>query len=135
MYFEARCSTQAVSRAAAAVLVALACLGTEDALTGMPPRARPRLFGNAPSATRSRGWPQPVRAQSVRHPASQGRHGPGLRLFARLQGGATWDWNEDLVAGWIGAPGLMVPGTAMGIFQGVAQSDRDDIVAYLATQQ
>jgi cytochrome c len=48
---------------------------------------------------------------------------------------AIWDWNEDLVAGWIGAPGLMVPGTAMGIFQGVAPSDRDDIVAYLATQQ
>jgi cytochrome c len=48
---------------------------------------------------------------------------------------ATWDWNQDLVAGWIGAPGVMVPGTAMGVFQGVAQSDRDDIVAYLATQQ
>ncbi|HEY6255911.1 MAG TPA: c-type cytochrome [Xanthobacteraceae bacterium] len=48
---------------------------------------------------------------------------------------ATWDWNEDLVAGWIGAPGQMVPGTAMGVFQGVAQSDRDDIVAYLATRQ
>jgi cytochrome c2 len=48
---------------------------------------------------------------------------------------ATWDWNEDLVAGWIGAPGQMVPGTAMGVFQGVAQSDRDDIVAYLATKQ
>ena len=48
---------------------------------------------------------------------------------------ATWDWNEDLVAGWIAAPGQMVPGTAMGIFQGVAQIDRDDIVAYLATRQ
>jgi len=48
---------------------------------------------------------------------------------------ASWDWSEDLVAGWIAAPGLMVPGTAMGVFQGVAQSDRDDIVAYLATQQ
>jgi len=48
---------------------------------------------------------------------------------------ATWDWNADLVAGWIGAPGVMVPGSAMGVFQGVAQSDRDDIVAYLATQQ
>jgi cytochrome c2 len=29
----------------------------------------------------------------------------------------------------------MVPGTAMGVFPGVAQSDRDDIVAYLATRQ
>jgi cytochrome c len=48
---------------------------------------------------------------------------------------ATWDWNEDLVAGWIAAPGQMVPGTAMAVFQGVAQADRDDIVAYLATKQ
>jgi cytochrome c len=48
---------------------------------------------------------------------------------------ATWDWNADLVAGWIAAPGQMVPGTAMGVFQGVAQRDRDDIVAYLATRQ
>jgi cytochrome c len=48
---------------------------------------------------------------------------------------ATWDWNADLVAGWITAPGQMVPGTAMGVFQGVAQRDRDDIVAYLATRQ
>ena len=48
---------------------------------------------------------------------------------------ATWDWNADLVAGWITAPGQMVPGTAMGVFQGVAPRDRDDIVAYLATRQ
>jgi cytochrome c2 len=47
---------------------------------------------------------------------------------------ASWDWSENLVAGWIGAPGLMVPGIAMGVFQGVAQSDRDDIVVYLAKQ-
>jgi cytochrome c len=48
---------------------------------------------------------------------------------------ANWDWNEDLVAGWIGAPAQMIPGTAMGIFQGVAQTDRDDIVAYLETMR
>jgi cytochrome c2 len=29
----------------------------------------------------------------------------------------------------------MVPGTAMGIFQGVAERDRDDIVAYLASKK
>jgi cytochrome c2 len=27
----------------------------------------------------------------------------------------------------------MIPGTSMGIFQGVAERDRDDLVAYLAT--
>ena len=29
----------------------------------------------------------------------------------------------------------MVPGTAMGIFQGVAERDRDDIVAYIASKK
>ena len=60
---------------------------------------------------------------------------PGFNYSRAFKTTATWDWNEDLVAGWIGAPGQMVPGTAMGVFQGVAQSDRDDIVAYLATRQ
>jgi cytochrome c len=59
----------------------------------------------------------------------------GFSYSRAFKAAATWDWNEDLVAGWIAAPGQMVPGTAMGVFQGVAQSDRDDIVAYLATRQ
>jgi cytochrome c len=58
----------------------------------------------------------------------------GFTYSRTFKAGADWSWNEDLVAGWIGAPGMMVPGTAMGVFQGVAQSDRDDIVAYLAAQ-
>jgi cytochrome c2 len=32
-------------------------------------------------------------------------------------------------------PGVMVPGTAMAIFQGVTEKDRDDIVAYLASKK
>jgi cytochrome c len=60
---------------------------------------------------------------------------PGFDYSRAFKAAATWDWNADLVAGWIGAPGAMVPGTAMAVFQGVAQSDRDDIVAYLATRQ
>jgi cytochrome c len=59
---------------------------------------------------------------------------PGFNYSRAFKAQANWSWNEDLVAGWIGAPGQMVPGTAMGIFQGVAQTDRDDIVAYLATK-
>ena|SRR5205807_5278989 len=59
----------------------------------------------------------------------------GFNYTRAFKAAAEWTWNEDLVAGWIGAPGQMVPGTAMGVFQGVAQSDRDDIVAYLATQR
>lgn len=93
-----------------------------------------------------------VRQCAICHTLEQGganRFGPNLFGILRRKAGAvadfnysrafkataTWDWNRDLVAGWIGAPGVMVPGTAMGVFQGVAQSDRDDIVAYLATQQ
>jgi cytochrome c2 len=30
-------------------------------------------------------------------------------------------------------PGVMIPGTAMAAFQGIAERDRDDLVAYLAT--
>jgi cytochrome c len=59
----------------------------------------------------------------------------GFNYSRAFKASANWDWNEDLVAGWIGAPGQMVPGTAMGVFQGVAQRDRDDIVAYLATKR
>jgi cytochrome c len=60
---------------------------------------------------------------------------PGFNYSRAFKAAADWTWNEDLVAGWIGAPGIMVRGTAMGVFQGVAQGDRDDIVAYLATQR
>ena len=59
----------------------------------------------------------------------------GFNYTRAFKAAADWTWNEDLVAGWIGAPGMMVPGTAMGVFQGVAQSDRDDIVTYLAAQR
>jgi cytochrome c len=48
---------------------------------------------------------------------------------------ANWVWIEDLVGGWISNPALMVPGTAMGAFQGVSERDREDIVAYLAAQK
>ena len=60
---------------------------------------------------------------------------PGFNYSRAFKAAADWTWNEDLVAGWIGAPGMMVRGTAMGVFQGVAQVDRRDIVAYLATQR
>jgi cytochrome c len=46
---------------------------------------------------------------------------------------ANWEWTEDGIGGWIMFPSTMVPGTAMGAFQGIAERDRDDLVAYLAT--
>ena len=120
---------------AAAALVALACLGADHA----------RAAGDA-----AKGKSAFVRQCAICHTVEQGgpnRFGPnlfgvlhrkagtvaGFNYSRAFKAAASWDWNEDLVAGWIGAPGQMVPGTAMGVFQGVAQSDRDDIVAYLAT--
>jgi cytochrome c len=46
---------------------------------------------------------------------------------------ANWDWTEDAIGGWMMDPGAMVPRTAMAAFQGIAERDRDDLVAYLAT--
>lgn len=46
---------------------------------------------------------------------------------------ANWEWTEDAIGGWMMFPSTMVPGTAMGVFQGIAERDRDDLVAYLAT--
>jgi cytochrome c len=48
---------------------------------------------------------------------------------------ATWIWNEGLLGPWISLPNVMVPGTTMGVFQGVADRDKDDIVVYLAVQK
>jgi cytochrome c len=48
---------------------------------------------------------------------------------------ATFEWSEGLLGPWVSLPAVMVPGTTMGIFPGVAERDRDDIVAYLASQK
>ena len=131
------CGGKAAIWRIAAALVALACLGADPG----------RAAGDA-----AKGKSAFVRQCAICHTVEEGgpdRFGPNLFGVLHRKAGAvagfgysrafkaaaSWDWNEDLVAGWIGAPGVMVPGTAMGVFQGVAQSDRDDIVAYLATQQ
>jgi cytochrome c len=60
---------------------------------------------------------------------------PGFDYSRAFRNAAKWEWTEDALASWIMFPGTMVPGTAMGIFQGVAERDRDDIVAYLASKK
>jgi cytochrome c len=137
MRFRIRCDIKMALLQTAAALVALACLGANPS----------RAAGDA-----AKGRSAFVRQCAICHTLEQGgpnRFGPnlfgvlqrkagtvaGFNYSRAFKAAASWDWNEDLVAGWIGAPGVMVPGTAMGVFQGVAQSDRDDIVAYLATQQ
>jgi cytochrome c len=137
MRFRICCSAKLVLLQTAAVLVALACLGADPS----------RAAGDA-----AKGKSAFVRQCAICHtvePGGPNRFGPNLFGILHRKAGtvagfsysrafraaASWDWNDDLVAGWIGAPGAMVPGTAMGIFQGVAQDDRDDIVAYLKTWQ
>ncbi len=60
---------------------------------------------------------------------------PGFRYSPAFKSSAAWVWNADVLDAWISSPAKMVPGTTMGVFQGVADRDRDDIVAYLATQK
>ncbi len=60
---------------------------------------------------------------------------PGFQYSRAFKATANWNWIEDLVGGWISAPAVMIPGTAMGVFQGVSDKDRDDIVGYLAAQR
>jgi cytochrome c len=56
---------------------------------------------------------------------------PGFNYSPAFKSTATWNWSAEVLGAWISEPAMMVPGTAMGVFQGVADRDRDDIVAYL----
>lgn len=58
---------------------------------------------------------------------------PGYAYSNAFRTRAKWEWTEDAVGSWMMFPSTMVPGTAMGVFQGIAERDRDDLVAYLAT--
>jgi cytochrome c len=58
---------------------------------------------------------------------------PGFSYTNAFRTRANWEWTEDAIGGWMMFPATMVPGTAMGVFQGIAERDRDDLVAYLAT--
>jgi cytochrome c len=90
-----------------------------------------------------------LRQCAICHTVERGgdnRFGPNLGIVGRKAGTvadfgytnafktrANWEWTEDALGGWVMFPSMMVPGTAMGVFQGVAERDRDDLVAYLAT--
>ena len=58
---------------------------------------------------------------------------PGFTYSNAFKTRANWEWTEDAIGGWMMFPSTMIPGTAMGVFQGIAEKDRDDLVAYLAT--
>jgi cytochrome c len=59
----------------------------------------------------------------------------GFRYTNAFRTTATFEWTEGLLGPWISLPSVMVPGTTMGTFPGVADRDKDDIVAYLAAQK
>ena len=58
---------------------------------------------------------------------------PGFVYSNAFKTRANWEWTADALGGWVMFPSAMVPGTAMGIFQGIAERDRDDLIAYLAS--
>ena len=60
---------------------------------------------------------------------------PDFEYSRAFKATAAFDWTEGLLGPWISLPSVMVPGTTMGVFQGVAERDRDNIVAYLAAQK
>lgn len=60
---------------------------------------------------------------------------PDFTYSPAFKSAASYRWSPDLLGAWISAPATMIPGTKMGVFQGVADRDRDDIVAYLAAQK
>ena len=57
----------------------------------------------------------------------------GFEYTNAFKNRAKWEWTEDAIGSWMMFPSTMIPGTAMGVFQGIAEKDRDDLVAYLAT--
>src|SRR5262245_53387082 len=60
---------------------------------------------------------------------------PGFKYTNAFRNTATFEWTEGLLGPWIALPAVMVPGSAMGVFPGVSDRDKDDIVAYVAAQK
>jgi cytochrome c len=117
--------------------LALACLGTVAA----------QAAGDA-----AKGKAAFVRQCAICHTNDKGgenRFGPNLFGILGKKAGtvagytytnafktrANWEWTDDGIGGWMMFPSTMVPGTAMGVFQGIAEKDRDDLIAYLTTLQ
>jgi cytochrome c len=108
--------------------------------------------GAAEAADIAKGQAAFVRQCAICHTIDKGgenRVGPNLfGVIGRRAGGvpdfkytnafrttATFEWTEGLLGPWILLPAVMVPGTAMGVFPGVSDRDKDDIVAYVAAQK
>ena len=60
---------------------------------------------------------------------------PGYRYSPAFRSSANWVWNPDVLGAWLSSPATMVPASRMSVFEGVAERDKDDIIAYLAAQK
>jgi len=60
---------------------------------------------------------------------------PGYRYSPAFRSSANWVWKEDVLGAWLSSPATMVPASRMSVFEGVADRDKDDIIAYLAAQK
>jgi cytochrome c len=60
---------------------------------------------------------------------------PGYKYSPAFLSMANWTWSPDGIAPFVVAPAKTIPGTRMGVFQGVANKDLDDLIAYLAAQK
>lgn len=60
---------------------------------------------------------------------------PNYRYSPEFLTMATWTWSPDGIASFVAAPALTIPGNRMSVFQGVADRDMDDLIAFIATQK
>jgi cytochrome c len=59
----------------------------------------------------------------------------GFKYSPAFKSMASWYWTSDVLGAWLSSPAKMVPGTTMGMFQGTADKDKDDLIAYLAAHK
>ncbi len=60
---------------------------------------------------------------------------PNYRYSPEFLTMATWTWSPDGIASFVAAPALTIPGNRMSVFQGVADKDMDDLLAFIAAQK
>ncbi len=60
---------------------------------------------------------------------------PNYRYSPEFLTMATWTWSPDGIASFIARPALTIPGNRMSVFQGVADKDMDDLLAFIAAQK
>ncbi|MET3909758.1 cytochrome c [Bradyrhizobium sp. S3.3.6] len=60
---------------------------------------------------------------------------PGYKYSPEFLAAASWTWGADEIASFVVAPNLMIPGNRMSVFQGIADSQLDDLIAYVASQK